>query len=195
MIHRCFSTFVISHALFTSMLAFGQEPPTLPAVLPEEKVFEKKVAKAKADYDTVVKRARDELKTELEKSKVEATKAGDLEKAIAIRDRLEKISDEPRIETPASKLSAKDLAGKKFMFSTLKDNMIVTLEADGRITGHNHPNESTWKVTQDGKLLYYSQDGKLTWVWDQVRFGQKKLYIEGGYIDTSTGRRALREMP
>ncbi|HIH2750322.1 hypothetical protein L3V59_21905 [Burkholderia aenigmatica] len=44
---------------------------------------------------------------------------------------------------------------------------IVTLKADGTITGYDHPNERTWRV-DNGRLIFLSHDGQESTVFDRA---------------------------
>ncbi|MBU9469120.1 hypothetical protein LGM75_27725 [Burkholderia multivorans] len=59
---------------------------------------------------------------------------------------------------------------------------IVTLKADGTISGYDHPNERTWKL-DNGRLIFFAQDGQESTIFD--RTFQKKgplLHYLGRFI-------------
>ncbi|QDU29463.1 hypothetical protein ETAA8_45730 [Anatilimnocola aggregata] len=92
--------FLVVAALVITLLAsagFAED------VLPPERAYQAKLAKAQSDYALAAKKALEELKAELEKLKVDATKAGDLDKALAIRTKVEAIGDGPAKPIPATK--------------------------------------------------------------------------------------------
>ena len=72
----------------TMWISFANAKDAKDAKLPAEVDFEKKVNDAKKTYNAALEAARNELKADLKKAMDAATTAGDLDKAIAIRDRL-----------------------------------------------------------------------------------------------------------
>ena len=64
---------------------------------------------------------------------------------------------------------ATDLKGRTFAFGRVDGSRIcdVTLNSDGSLSGPRSPNERSWAV-QDGKLIFRSESGDITTVFDQL---------------------------
>ncbi|MBN1417964.1 MAG: PKD domain-containing protein [Planctomycetes bacterium] len=80
-----------------------------------------------------------------------------------------------------------DLAGKRFRFSWSSEkggavNGIATLKEDGRIDGIGSPNETTWQIDDEGRLIFKHADGRISTRYDRVRRVEGMLEFEGPFL-------------
>jgi len=76
-------------------------------------------------------------------------------------------------------LSVEDLTGRSFWFRWLEGdqegtNGVLVLDAEGRVSGIDSPNESAWRLDEEGRLLILHEDGEVstTFIAFEVRDGK-----------------------
>ena len=85
-------------------------------------------------------------------------------------------------------LDAARLAGRRFEFSWKSEggggglNGIATLRADGRIEGIGSPNESTWALDGQGRLLFKHADGRVSTRYERAEVQGGALCLEGPFL-------------
>ena len=135
---------VIMTISVTHLVAQTAQKPTIKnqQALNAITTYEAAEKKAKADYDRAVSAARKTAITQLEAAMAVATKAGNLDEAVAIREKI-------------AALKAEEEAGqnKPFVNMTVgtwrgKDGTVWVFTRDGKFTGNPRGNEQgTWTVT------------------------------------------------
>ena len=85
---------VIATLLLLPYLACAAEPPKKEAVSKSDAAFATAITEAQAAYNLAIVDAHKKLKADLDRDLQTATKAADLDRAVAIRDRLRKMEDD-----------------------------------------------------------------------------------------------------
>jgi len=83
-------------------------------------------------------------------------------------------------------LSQKDLAGRRFRFAwksgdTGGFNGIATLRKDGTIVGIASPNETTWFLDDQGRLVFKHRDGRVSTVFDKIERRGGRYHFAGPF--------------
>jgi hypothetical protein len=147
--------------------AAGQEnKPAIksPDAVAAQRSFDFAAAKAKAEFDKAIKAATAELIAALEASKEKATKAGNLDEAVRLRDRIKELQGPP----PAKAAEAKppttnphnSIVGTWVINPGEADSKVYTLEAGGKATRtgtSEYYSHGTWKLDANNNLV-------ITWV-------------------------------
>lgn len=147
-----------------------------------------KLTKLRGNYESAMTKATAPIQktyiSELEKLKIEFTKSGDLESALAVDAELKTMSTQPGVPTaenkgtpkpatPESKVSPaltgiagksgqskkvfRELAGSNW--STTWSNMTLVLEPDGTMRFSNPAQKGWWSVSENGELLIKETEG------------------------------------
>ncbi|MCL2647171.1 MAG: hypothetical protein FWD61_09220 [Phycisphaerales bacterium] len=131
--------------LTTNLIAFGQAAakPTFksPDAVAAVKAYEAAEAKAKADYEKAVATARTTAIKSLTAAMEKATKAGSLDEAVAIRDKIAELKAEEEAGTPKPFVAAivgtwRDPGGDTWVFTE-----------DGKFESRRWGANGTWTVT------------------------------------------------
>ena len=82
--------------------------------------------------------------------------------------------------------TVEDLTGKSFRFSWKQDdtggfNGILVLAEGGRIEGINSPNESSWKIDEEGRLLILHEDGNVSTTFEVFEIRDGKWCFDGPF--------------
>lgn len=101
-------------------------------------------------------------------------------------------------ERPA--IDAASLAGRRFEFSWRSEggggvNGIATLRTDGRIEGIASPNESTWSLDEEGRLLFRHADRRISTRYDRAWVRDGLLAFEGPFLFRDGIVHTLVEVP
>ena len=188
-------TKIATHILFTLGLIFSAQSKDGP--LPE------KAQRLKESYRAAVDRATTPLtKTyleELQRLKIEYTKAADLKGALAIENEIGLISQSGKGDATASdntdnvtkRESKKELIARQWEFvggakaedtpgPSRPENRIVTFSENGTARYANSPGVFTWNIDSNGELLYQPDNPK-----HKARFRRlsSDLWVGKGYGD------------
>ncbi len=74
--------------------------------------------------------------------------------------------------------------GRTFIFGRSDETIIAaafTLLDGGHIEGHDHPNEVSWRVTEDG-LAFLNTSGHPTTIFDKVEFNDRETIFRGRFL-------------
>jgi hypothetical protein len=85
---------------------------------------------------------------------------------------------------PVAKLTAKDLVGKRFMYSVSSERYATSFDASGGIQSASIINNHVWKIDKDGRLLVTQRGagGKEVSLADEVYRTKQGIVIVGRYI-------------
>ena len=118
------------------------------------------------------------------------TKQGKLELAQELKVKKEEfISKISEIISAGEKVKVKNsIKGKKFVWS--RGNHIFsdkfTLGRSGKIVGYTHPNEVTWGINDDAKLVLYNATGNIKWTFNKMEKIKGKWRLEAAEGHTLT---------
>lgn len=194
-------------ALCAAALVQAQEPKTFPEIIDAKKAFDKDKMELDVRYADEITKARARYLDLLNGVRVKAVAAGNVDLAQDALFRAREVEkdvlrfappDDPPAVEIKGRLTVKDLAGRKFMYAPVPAMQPLTLGDDGKIKEYVHPNESFWRVTADGKMVFFNKDGRTpTFVFSTFRQGNGKMYIEGtGVLGANKGISVmLRETP
>ncbi len=88
-----------------------------------------------------------------------------------------------------------NLTNRTFVFHrTLPGSPKLKLLSDGKIAGSDHPNETTWGITSDVKLVIYAADGQVSSTYDEVAPVKALLRFKGTPRDGEKHVLALEEV-
>ena len=84
---------------------------------------------------------------------------------------------------------ARELTGRTFNYSRVDGAVIgqLTLGADGRIEGSQHPHHRSWSV-EDGKLVFRGGDGARMTIFNEIDRSQPTLRFYGEFLPRGPGR-------
>lgn len=87
----------------------------------------------------------------------------------------------------APRITVESLAGRSFRFYWKSDeggalNDTALLKPDGTIEGIRSPNESTWKLDDEGRLLFLHSDGRVSTRYERVWIRDGGLCFEGPFL-------------
>lgn len=122
----------------------------------------------------------------LTRAKKLAIVSENLKEAQVITDYIKGLEDEtkeaPAKAVPATRLTPKDLYGKKFLFSYIDKNNTyqLTMTKEGKLAGGRSPNEQFWKVSPAGQFQILAQDGKTITSRSEVYMNAKGHYVLQG---------------
>jgi len=96
------------------------------------------------------------------------------------------------------KVKINDLIGKRFTFLWTDGgeehiNGILLLKDDGTIGLYSHPNESTWKIDEEGRMLIMHKDGRVATILNKIEINNGKYELRGPFLLRSNIYHILRE--
>lgn len=144
--------------LGTCLGALGQDlapaTPKSPAAQNAIKKFDSAEAKAKAEYDQVVAAARTVLLKELEAALQAATKAGNLDEALRIRDAITAAKPVPASQPTITKAPELFMPVAEVLGVWKEGNGTkLVLTRDGRFDYAGGFRRGTWKLTKDALIM------------------------------------------
>jgi murein DD-endopeptidase MepM/ murein hydrolase activator NlpD len=91
------------------------------------------------------------------------------------------------VEADETFIDMETLKGRRFKFSWTSGergavNGIALLKADGYIEGIGSPNETSWLVDSEGRLLFKHADGRVSTRYEKVRRVEGLLCFEGPFL-------------
>lgn len=91
---------------------------------------------------------------------------------------------EPELPSPATKLTTKELAGRRFWFFVVGSGSknSFALGDDGRVKEYDYENERFWRIAKDGKLTVYTKDMRPSAVYDAVGRSKNGQIFEGRFL-------------
>ncbi len=97
-------------------------------------------------------------------------------------------------------LKGEQLQGKSFRFSwKMGDrggfNGVATLKRDGAIAGISSPNETSWQVDQQGRLIFRHSDGRISTVFEKAGLKAGRFHFEGAFQFRQGIVHILEEIP
>lgn len=187
-------------------MTHGRPPPpaTVPAAAPSTpygltgrpalaafKEYEAARARAQAAYEKAVAPAQAKLLADLNKAREAATRAGDLDEAVRLRDAAADLTAKggggPADPEPPAPRLAKLLPGTRWQKAA--GGFAITFADGGVVTSTHHPAKGTWAaVGDDGVRVSISMDGCKG---DDLKIGRdgKALVNAAGAVDfTLAGR-------
>ena len=86
----------------------------------------------------------------------------------------------------ALELNRDDLSGRSFRFGWRQGsqggfNDILVLDAGGRIAGINSPNETSWELDEQGRLIFKHEDGRISTTYDDFKLVDGKYSFDGRF--------------
>ncbi len=136
--------------------SLGVDSRLLPGV-PALTQYQNEVAKAKAGYEAAICKAAEELRKKLAAAQEQATKGGDLDKALAIRAAMDKLPKAPKADAPAKAPEIKDRVVGKWR----ANGAVFTLNANGSAE-HSAGQTGTWKMDKTQKAVFIMWGNGLT---------------------------------
>jgi uncharacterized protein YjbI with pentapeptide repeats len=110
-----------------------------------------------------------------------------------------KITDEmPSLEGEILTKSA--LANKRFSFQYIEDNErekqngTLVLNSDGTIGEYSNPNEHKWEIDKAGRLIFLSEDGRISSVFNKVSINKNRYELRGLFMLYGEIIHILREL-
>jgi len=96
-------------------------------------------------------------------------------------------------------LQTDDIAGRYFRFERVDGSIVcqlIRLAQAGQISGAIHPNETSWRVDEDGALLFLDANGHVTTRFNDVETVAGKLVLTGPFLPLDAQRplHRIREM-
>jgi len=91
------------------------------------------------------------------------------------------------------------LANRQFMFfhtegsSKEYEKRLLILRNDGTIDENSHPNESTWQVDEEGRVLIKHKDGRISTVLNEITVQDGKYELRGPFLFKEDINHILRE--
>jgi len=133
-----------------------------------------KLRRLRANYNTAVERVVTPLKrtyeTELQRLKIDYTKAGDLESALAVDAEIKALSDKPEVTKPHPEKTC------KFIDTTWRNDQsgnVLEFKSDGQFSeseGSGNRWTGTWEIVTDTEVTVTRSD-KTTWHFYILRDG------------------------
>jgi len=182
---QCFILPVI--LLAGSLVAFGQTPKSAiksPQAVNAIATYEAAEKKAKADYEKAVSTARAAAIKQLEAAMAVATKAGNLDEAVAIRDKITELKAEEDVKQGKLFIPVADMSGTW----REQSGWAWILTADGKFTSENRLQYGTWAVTATSFRMTWTTPG---WKRADVYTIRDGETLKGKRIDNG---RELQEM-
>ena len=136
--------------------SLGVDSRLLPGV-PALTQYQNEVAKAKASYEASIYKAAEELRKKLQQAQEQATKAGDLDKALAIRAAMDKLPKAPKADAPAKAPEIKDRIVGKWR----ANGAVFTFNVNGTVE-HSAGQTGTWKMDKTQKAVFIMWNSGLT---------------------------------
>ena len=105
-----------------------------------------------------------------------------------------------RAQGAENQLSREMLAGKRFRFSWRggaggRHIGVAVLRADGTIAGIRHPNETTWRVDEKGRLTFLHRDGRVSTIFTRAERRDGKWVLAGPFQFKPDVLHVLEETP
>ncbi|MBA4031475.1 MAG: hypothetical protein C0478_11395 [Planctomyces sp.] len=180
------------------------EPPPAPAtkstsavVRKAEAEFKESLAAAEQEFSLKVRQCQSVLRAKLEKAKDAATKAGALDEAVALRDRISLLADSTQASQQKGPSQVRDKLGEEvadFVWTGSPNWGRFVLKADGTVQCEKMPDKITrWGPINEGSVCITEGDGHVSvLVFDMERRSVKAYYL--GKLDKS-GWTATRSNP
>lgn len=126
----------------------------------------------------------------------EALEANNLDEAQRIAVEIKDIEESVKVvampeQTPlptVAKLTAKDVAGKKFWYSFAPDKYLVSFESNGTIKSSSRLNDHQWKIDKDGQLLILQKAGPTVAIGDTPYRARNGIVLSGRYVIDNTAK-------
>lgn len=128
-----------------------------------EAEFKESVAAAEQEFSTKIRQSQAVLKMKLEKAKDAATKAGDLEEAVVLRDRIASLADSTKTSPQKSPSQVRDKLGEEvanIVWTGSPNWGRFVLKTDGTVQCEKMPDKITrWGPINEGSVCITEGDG------------------------------------